>query len=137
VYLAAQHVRSSEGAEGVHTFLHLHDTVADRFPSDPLTVPQDHPGRLVARHTEIPMGMNSVLSYLDVIALDEVWRDRPLDYWRNALASLGELMKGEPLPWVVEASDAHLIFSAVPTVEVEGEFDTLLAAALLLSRDLG
>src|SRR5438552_521567 len=127
MYLTAQHVQSRDGGEGIHTFLHMHDVAGGGgFPPDPLTVPQEHPGRLVDKHTEIPMGMNSVLSYLDVIAGDEVWREGPIAYWRHELEAVSALMNGQPLPWVVEAGDMHLIFSVVPTIQVELEFDVLV-----------
>jgi hypothetical protein len=131
MYLTAQRVRSREGAQGIHAFLHLHDVEGGGgFPADPLTVPQEHPGRLVDRRTEIPMGMNSVLSYLDVIATDRAWFEKPSDFWRRELGSLGELMNGQPLPWVVEAGEMYVIFSAAAAVQVDSEFDCLLHAAL-------
>lgn len=133
MYLTAQRVRNTEGAGGVHVFLHLHDVAGGGgFPSDPLTVPQEHPGRLVDKLTVIPMGKNSVLSYLDVITRDETWSCRPVELLHRELDPLGELMSGKPLPWIVEAGDTYVIFSAVPAVRVDIEFESLLRSALVL-----
>ena len=131
MYLTAQHVRRGAGEEAIHAFLHLHDVEGGGgFPPDPLTVPQEHPGRIVASHTEIPMGGNAVISYLDVISEDGAWQDRPIEFWSRELESLGALMSGRPLPWIVEAGDMHVVFSATPAADADAEYEALVRWAL-------
>lgn len=138
MYLTAQHVRSPHGDEALHSFLHLHEGAGTApFPSDPLSVPQHHPGNLVAHATTLPQGGNDVLAYLDIVAPDVVWSQRippwattSTEWWTHSLAPLGEMMVGSPLPWVLEAGGVHVIFSATPTQAPSAEYDQLLEAAL-------
>ncbi len=140
MYLTAQHVRSPDGHQAQHSFLHLHDVPgATPFPSNPLVVPQQCPGTLVASNAALPLGGNRVLAYLDIIAPDMVWSEltppwasTSTEWWTQRLAPLGEMMVGSPLPWVLEAGDVHVIFSATPTLALADEYDGLLGAALAL-----
>ncbi len=140
MYLTAQRVRSAAGAEALHAFLHLHDVPgADPFPDNPLSVPHEHPGQLVASHTPIPPGGNRVLAYLDIVAPDVVWSEAlppwaktSTEWWKQSLAPLGEMMVDSPLPWVLEAGGVHVIFSTSPGLEPASEYDQLLGTALAL-----
>jgi hypothetical protein len=135
MYLAAQSLRSRQGVEAIHVFLHLHDGPAG-FPDDPLSVPRKFPGRLVHKRIQIPPGGNSILSYLDVIAADQAWAEHPTEYWRRDLEPIGELMRERPLPWAVEAGDVHVLFNAALVIDdVAAEYETLLYEALSLSAE--
>ena len=134
VYLTAQRIRNRDRSEEIHAFLHLHDIPGGGgFPSDPLAVPQDHPGRLVGKETGIvALGGNSVLSYLDVIAPDQDWREKPTEAWSRELESVGALMETLELPWVVDAGSVHVIFSAVSDLDARREYEALVDVALRL-----
>lgn len=139
MYLTAQHVRSRSGEDGVQAYLHLHDLPAARFPPDPLTVPQEHPGRMVRSHVGLRPGGNHVLSYLDIVAPDAAGGEAGAGsdgsstrWWRQTLEPIAELMSDRPLPWVVEAGDVHVIFNASASASSSAEYGALLGAALAL-----
>jgi hypothetical protein len=73
MYLTAQHVRSLKGEEEVHVYLHVHGADPAAL-QDPLSVPQNNPGRLVkdSAPRQIPPGGNTVISYLDIVAEDVI-----------------------------------------------------------------
>ena len=139
MYLTAQHVRARSGENDVQAYLHFHDLAGHAFPSDPLTVPQQHPGRTVRSRRQLPLGGNNVLSYLDIVVPDSAWSESvsesagdSTEWWHRRLEPLVELMKGTELPWVIEAGDVHVIFNASPDLATASEYETLLRAALAL-----
>jgi hypothetical protein len=140
MYLTAQRVRNEEGLEDLHAFLHLHDADASAL-SDPFTVPQRNPGKLVmdSGPMRIPPGGNSVISYLDIVADDDLGRAAHPDasdglkpWWQDALESAGRSMAGDPLPWAVTVAGVHVIFSTAPTRPAVSEYEQLLASAVAL-----
>ena len=139
MYLTAQHVRARSSENDVQAYLHLHDIAGHPFPSDPLTVPQEHPGRNVRTRRHLSHGGNNVLSYLDIIAPDAAWcvpvsqsTDSSTEWWHRRLEPLAELMKGKEFPWVIEAGEVLVIFNASPDLATASEYEALLAAALAL-----
>lgn len=73
MYLAAQRVRSYAGYEGINAFFYTHGVADWVFPPDP----DYDPGVLFNAITPImPVGGNSVRSYLDVVAPDAaLWHE--------------------------------------------------------------
>lgn len=140
MYLTAQRVRNNEGIEELHAFLHLHDTDTAAL-RDPFSVPQHNPGRVVASSSPmlIPPGGNTVVSYLDIVADDEIGRAAHPDaarglrpWWQDALESVGRGMAGERLPWAVTVAGVHVIFSAAQTQPAANEYEQLLVSAIAL-----
>lgn len=131
MYLTAQHVRSRDGTEEVHAFLHVHDASAP-FPYDaPLSVVDQRPGRLVLRSTKaIQPGGNRVTAFLDIIVPDELWSER----WAASVSHIKNTMYGRPLPWVCTLGPAHVVFNADPQVSSAAEYDALRDAAIGLWR---
>jgi hypothetical protein len=131
MYLTAQHITNRAGELDVHTFLHLHDRDDCRFPSDPLSVPERNPGRLVARspNPKIPPGGNRVVAYLDLIAEDNFWKRTRL---MSSIEAVAELMSGRALPWVAKVGFVHVIFNATDGLPVVSEYRGLLSAAMRL-----
>ena len=72
MYLAAQHVRSSSGREGINAFCHMHGSYVWLGAPPEEFLPENNPGMLVAKHIDVPPPGNSVRSYLDIIAPDEM-----------------------------------------------------------------
>jgi hypothetical protein len=71
VLLTAQRVVSARGARGVNVYRYLHGSPAwTRVPDELL--PDVNPGELVDQWLEMPPGENQILSYLDVVAPDQV-----------------------------------------------------------------
>jgi hypothetical protein len=134
MYLTAQHVRNREGHEEVHAFLHLHDRADCAFPSDnPLSVPEQNPGRFVRRappEPALPSGGNSVIAYIDLFAEDRLWPTR----YQDGIDAVAELALGKPLPWVATVGPVHVIFNANEEVPVVSEYRDLLGAAMRLWR---
>jgi hypothetical protein len=134
MYLTAQRVRSREGAEEVHAFLHLHDQLGYPFPSsNPLSVPEQNPGRFVRRappEPAVPSGGNSVIAYIDIIAEDRLWPTR----YQDGIDAVAELAvaSGKPLPWVAEVGPVRVIFNANEGLPVVSEYQDLLGAAMSL-----
>ena len=50
----------------------------------------------------------------------------------DLLAETGALMQSQPVPWVVEAYSAHIIFNGVAHVDIASEYQSLVDAALHL-----
>jgi hypothetical protein len=139
MYLTTQRVRNDEGLEELHAFLHLHGVEASL--SDPFEVPQLNPGRLVmdSGPTLIPPGGNSVISYLDIVADDDLGRAAHPDasgglkpWWQDALESAGRSMAGDALPWAVTVAGVHVIFSTSATRPAVREYEQLLTSAVTL-----
>lgn len=140
MYLTVQRVRNDEGLEELHSFLHLHDADASSL-SDPFRVPQLNPGRLVmdSEPMLVPPGGNSVISYLDVVADDDLGRAAHPDasdglkpWWQHALESVGRSMAGDRLPWAITVAGVHVIFSTAATGPAVTEYEQLLASAVAL-----
>ncbi|HMG56810.1 MAG TPA: hypothetical protein VK601_25090 [Kofleriaceae bacterium] len=94
MYLAAQHVRSALGQEGINAFRYTHGGyVWQGLP--PQGIPDPDPGVLVEQIINVPPPGNVVRSYLDVVAPDEVlWPEiRPAFF-----AFVGQAQR-QPLPW--------------------------------------
>ena len=137
MYLSAQHVRSRTQGDDLQAYLHLHGVPgSEPFPTDPLSVPQGHPGLVVHKKLVLRPGGNAVLAYLDIVAADPLWQAVPASaasstaWWRERLAPLAELMGDAPLPWVVETGEAHVIFNAGEQVSSTDEYTKLLQTAL-------
>ena len=77
MYLAAQRVRST-GRTGVNVFLYRHPPGSIAW-ADPGHVVEQMPGELVSSEIEVPPGGNEVLSFLDVVAAEEVSSDAVVD----------------------------------------------------------
>ncbi len=95
MYLTAQRVRSSEGAEGINAFQYAHGPdVWDGLP--PRGMPDENPGELVAQSILVPPPGNRVRSYLDVVAPDET---APSEIRPAFIAFISDAQRG-PLPWI-------------------------------------
>jgi len=71
VLLTAQRVVSPRGARGVNVYQYVHgSSVWTRVPDELL--PDTNPGELVRQWLEVPPGENRIVSYLDIVAPDEV-----------------------------------------------------------------
>jgi hypothetical protein len=71
VLLTAQRVVSPRGTRGVNVYQYLHGSyVWPRVPDGFL--PDVNPGELVNQWLEVPPGSNRIVSFLDVVAPDEV-----------------------------------------------------------------
>jgi hypothetical protein len=94
MYLAAQHVRSVSGQEGINAFHYAHSGYLwHGLP--PQGIPDQDPGVLVEQIINVPPPGNAVRSYLDIIAPDEV-------FWpeiRPAFFAFVSHAQGQPLPW--------------------------------------
>lgn len=113
MYLTAQRVRNGEGLEELHAFLHLHDGDASAS-SDPF--------RVHSSPMRIPPGGNSVVSYLDIVADDDLGKAAHPDggdglkpWWQDALESAGRSMANDRVPWAVTVAGIHVIFSTSAT----------------------
>lgn len=74
MYVTAHRVRRGN-ASGINTFLHLHGDAGHRVDwrhPDVSFVADECPGHFVVQRTEVPPGNNSVSSYLDVVASDDI-----------------------------------------------------------------
>lgn len=72
MYLAAQHVRSASGQEGINAFRYVHGGYTwHGLP--PQGIPDQEPGILVQAITPVLPPNNTVRSYLDVVAPDDVF----------------------------------------------------------------
>jgi hypothetical protein len=95
MYLTAHHVRSPQGPEGINAFRYVHGGyIWQGLP--PPGIPDQDPGQLVAHVISLPPPGNTVLSYLDVVAPDEVfWPEiRPAFF-----AFVGQTQR-QPFPWL-------------------------------------
>jgi hypothetical protein len=95
MYLTAQRVRSSGGAEGVNAFQYAHGSYAwQGLP--PEGIPDKNPGTLVAQTLVVPPPGNRVRSYLDVVAPDETsWSEI-----RPAFITFVSEAERRPFPWI-------------------------------------
>lgn len=95
MYLSAQRVRSSGGAEGVNAFHYLHGQYMwQGLP--PEGIPDQNPGTLVAQAIAVPPPGNRVHSFLDVVAPDDAsWSEI-----RPAFIAFVSAAQRQPLPWV-------------------------------------
>ena len=74
MFVTAHRVRSSDGLEAIHSYLHSHGPVD--WPGDVSTWPESNPGELRLNKTTLPVGGHRVRSYLDVIAPDDTSSER-------------------------------------------------------------
>ncbi|MBN1605369.1 MAG: hypothetical protein JW940_01990 [Polyangiaceae bacterium] len=96
MYLTAHHVVSPPPGrrEGINVFLYLHGPLACN-DSELVRVPDENPGRLVAQSISVPPPGNSVRSYLDIAASDDIrWEDVRV----GLMDFTGQRQPG-PLPW--------------------------------------
>jgi hypothetical protein len=129
VYLTSHRVRDRQGFIEIHTFLHAHDRSECPFPAgDPWSVPDHAPGRLVRSNTILPIGGNSVLSYLDLIVTEE----RLDPNWVAALRGIAVTIRGAPSPFRARVGPIYLAFAADDLRMSPTEYSELLTAALLL-----
>jgi hypothetical protein len=94
MYLTAHHVRSASGQEGINAFRYVHGGYLwHGLP--PQGIPEQDPGVLVEQILNVPPPGNTVRSYLDVVAPDEVsWPEiRPAFY-----AFVGQAQR-QSFPW--------------------------------------
>ena len=128
MYVTAHRVRSPDGEEAIHSFLHRHDTAEEPFPSDPALVPESAPGRLVWRNrSSLPAGGNTVLSYIDLILPDDAWTTE----WVAALAAFAAELPPSGLPVRAELDGLTLIFGGTAAFNDADEYRQLLVQALL------
>lgn len=95
MYLTAHHVVSAkEPREGVNVFLYLHGGLS--WGGDvPPGIPDRDPGTLKAQSISVSPPGNRVLSYLDIVAPDDV-------RWEEIHVGLMEFVghcQSQPLPW--------------------------------------
>jgi hypothetical protein len=104
MYLTAHHVVSPapDHREGINVFLYLHGPrVWDA--SELARVPDEGPGRLVAQSISVSPPGNSVRSYLDIAAPDEIrWEDV-----RVGLMDFTGQHQPRPLPWGGHAGQCY------------------------------
>lgn len=94
MFLTAQHVASSAGAEGINAFVYHHGPyVWHGLP--PAGIPDTNTGMLVAQTIEQPPPGNRLRSYLDVVAPDET----PSAEIQAAFVAFVTAAQGAPLPW--------------------------------------
>jgi hypothetical protein len=94
MYLTSHHVLAPETRhEGVNSFLYLHG--AEVWSSPPPDVPDENPGTLAAQSIEVRPPGNSVRSYLDIVAPDEVRWD---EIWSAMMDFVGQSQR-RTLPW--------------------------------------
>lgn len=66
---ATAHLVRGHGEEGINAFLHHHGRTFP-WPSEPWRLPEEGPGKIVARKVDLQPGGNDVRAYLDVLAPD-------------------------------------------------------------------
>lgn len=76
--LSTQRVRGA-GGSGVNVLLYRHPAHRPLHWNDPATVIQLDPGVLASVSIELPPGGNDVLSYLDIVALESLSKDRVIE----------------------------------------------------------
>jgi hypothetical protein len=144
MYLTAQHVRNRQGQEDYQAYLHRHDIPgSESFPNDWRSVPQQHPGLMVAKSPQhLRAGGNAVLSYSDIIARDAWWRQavpRTLStvWWRRNFAPIGELVAAgnKPVPWAIDVAGLNVVFNASTQLSLVPEYEMLVDVALQLWED--
>jgi hypothetical protein len=127
MYITAQRVRDAEGNTAIHVFRYRHDPERYPFPENPLTVAHHAPGILELHETELPMGGNDVLSYLDLIAPEEVL----INAARERLRELAPLLEKRTLPAALQLGDVTVVFGAMlPSASPVEEYEILLERAL-------
>jgi hypothetical protein len=96
MYIAVQHVVSpSTGAEGVNAFYYQHAPLT-WSGAPPKSIPDQDPGTLVRQSIVVPPPGNSVRSYLDIIAPDDIpWREIS-----EAFFTFVSNVQRLPLPWI-------------------------------------
>ncbi len=115
MYVTAHRVVSPLEEEGVNTFLHLHGPLFV-WPENPAPLPENNPGTLEERATEVPPGGNRVKSYLDVLAPDATSRSEVAE----AIADLGGQLDGKANPTWYEHGRVTLRFGVEPAIEKRG-----------------
>jgi hypothetical protein len=126
--LTAQHVRTSEGVEGINAFCRFHGP--HEWTDQP---PEDLPeGELVNQNISLPPGGNDVRSYLDITAPDET----PTQEIRKAIVQFIERSRGRSLPWTGTIGRCTLRFGVEQALHVRWheELRQLLLAALTVRR---
>ncbi len=95
MFVTAQHVVSTNGAEGVNAFHFSHEArVWDGLP--PAEIPDQDPGVLVAQSIAVQPPGNRVRAYLDIVAPDETpWKEI-----RPAFITFVSEAQRNQLPWV-------------------------------------
>lgn len=81
MYITAQRVVTTEGEEGINTYLYLHGLGEWTSP-----LPEENPGVLERRLITIEPGQNQVAAFLDLVFLDGsplpgLSAERPLRQW--------------------------------------------------------
>src|SRR6185369_12002321 len=115
MYVTAHRVVSSMEEEGVNAFLHLHGS-GFAWPDNPAPLPENNPGNLEERSTEVAPGGNSVKSYLDVLAPDGTGRAEV----QEAVAALGAELDGKANPTWYEHGRVTIRFGVDPGIEKKG-----------------
>jgi hypothetical protein len=132
MYVTAHRVRSADGPEAVHAFLHEHGPI--EWPDDVVDWPETNPGSLVGRRTTLRVGGNAVLSYLDVLAPDATSTGRI----EGALTELRRDLPERANPTTVRSGPVTLRFGTNLALEARRveEFDELarVVAELRSSR---
>ena len=124
MYTTAHRVRDrNTGQTAVHSFLYMHHNnqlfeqdLADQDLRRRVT--ESEPGDLVESQTELPLGGNSVLSFLDVICPDGT----PTDAILKALTTFRvQLARESARPFSWRTADLLLVFSANFGLQRDGE----------------
>jgi hypothetical protein len=138
MYLLAQQVRSARGAEGVNVALYSHAGVElpagfwQLAPGELLaSVTGEYPGRRLASRAAVPPGGNSVQSFLDVAAPDEVTEAELEDALAALRAEMMEHRRSQRRHGRITAELSVNLGEA----HIEAAFNRLAAAALALYRD--
>lgn len=106
MYWTAHHVVNPAGTDDVHVFVYSHG-IDFAWPDDPRSIPNDHQGTPVTERTPIiPAGGNRVMSYLDVLAPDNL-DDMVV---RSALLLFLVNVEAEPNPTVWQWDRITVIF---------------------------
>jgi hypothetical protein len=131
MYVAAQRVISPSGQRGVNVYMYLHG-FAWNGPPAPAFLPNYNPGVLVWQDIQRSPPGNHIISYLDVVASDDMprvtlatylgaLRYSMLEQGNPTVITWGPLwcrfgLGNVPIPWSVElgALAAHLVLRLPP-----------------------
>jgi hypothetical protein len=113
--VTAHRVVSPMEDEGVNSFLHLHGS-GFAWPDNPAPLPENNPGNLEERSTEVAPGGNRVKSYLDVLAPDGTGRGEV----QEAIAGLSAELDGKANPTWFEHGRVTVRFGVEPAIEKKG-----------------
>jgi hypothetical protein len=113
MYLTAQRVLAPSGENNINGFLYEHGAVTWQTPPEPI---EGAIGKLVHTFIMVPQGGNKVLSFVDIVASDDVpyahIRER-LCAWLTAQANMPH---PHPLPWTGVDGDMRFGLAMITTL---------------------